>query len=167
MDYPKSDPAARLHQDKFTDGDPVNGILASRDSAKYQNMVFDELINVITGAGLNPDEGVLTQLLQAIKLGGRPARTLGVDDYIELSGGFIMQWGSKSTASGVGLWTFPIPFPNGCVFVLSGQDVGNGGSGTGANPSPVFGSLNNKTQAPIASELTSAVDGIYIMAIGF
>jgi microcystin-dependent protein len=66
MDYPKSDPTARLHNGKFTDGDPINGILASRDSADYQNMVFDELINVISQAGLQPDEGSVTQVAAAI-----------------------------------------------------------------------------------------------------
>ncbi|SIS87740.1 phage tail protein [Neptunomonas antarctica] len=67
MDYPKTDVSARLLNDKFTDGDPVGGIPASRDSADYQNMVFDELINLIEGAGLTPSEDDQTLVLQAVQ----------------------------------------------------------------------------------------------------
>ena len=66
MDYPKSDANARLHNDKFTDGDPVNAVPASRDSAVYQNAVYDELINIITAAGLDPEETDLGQVAEAI-----------------------------------------------------------------------------------------------------
>ncbi len=163
MDYPKSDPSARLHNDKFTDGDPVNGILASRDSAEYQNMVFDELINVIVGAGLTPDESVRTQLLQAIQLGGNPARTFGANDYAELPGGLILQWGTSATQNGIGTWTFPIPFPNSCLIVFAGEDSSNAYYGVGANPS----SNANRTTAAISSEYTSSPDGMYVMAIGY
>jgi hypothetical protein len=67
MDYP-SDPDARLDPStgKFTDGDPTTDLPASRDSADYQNMVFDSLINLIEGAGLEPDEEDLTLVLQAV-----------------------------------------------------------------------------------------------------
>lgn len=67
MDYP-SDPDARLDPStgKFTDGNPATDLPASRDSAYYQNMVFDSLINLIEGAGLTPDENDLTLVLQAV-----------------------------------------------------------------------------------------------------
>ncbi|WP_420555170.1 hypothetical protein [Neptuniibacter marinus] len=74
MDYP-SDPAARLDPStgKFTDGNPATDLPTSRDSADYQNMVFDSLINLIEGAGLTPDEEDLTLVLQAVTslAGGR------------------------------------------------------------------------------------------------
>lgn len=66
MDYPKSDPTARLLNDKFTDGDPVNGVPASRDSANYQNAVYEEIINAIVVGGLVPDESLTNQLAQVI-----------------------------------------------------------------------------------------------------
>lgn len=66
MDYPTSDAGARLHNGKFTDGDPVNNIPPSKDSATYQNMVFDELINVIEAGGLTPDSTKADQLTSAI-----------------------------------------------------------------------------------------------------
>lgn len=74
MDYP-SDPDARLDPStgKFTDGNPATDLPASRDSADYQNMVFDSLINLIEGAGLTPDEEDLTLVLQSVAIlaGGR------------------------------------------------------------------------------------------------
>lgn len=74
MDYPKSDAGARLQNGKFTDGDPVNNIPPSKDSAVYQNMVFDELINAITEGGATPDATKSDQLagiIRQLKSGGR------------------------------------------------------------------------------------------------
>lgn len=79
MDYPRSDASARLYNGKFTDGDPVNSIPPSKDSASYQNMLFDELINVIENAGLTPDETNKSQLSQAINvLASNKTQQLGV-----------------------------------------------------------------------------------------
>ncbi|MDP2548473.1 hypothetical protein [Oceanobacter sp. 4_MG-2023] len=68
MDYPTSDTEARLENGKFTDGDvtasPV--VPPSKNSANYQNMVFDELIGVITAGGLTPSDQSVTQLITAI-----------------------------------------------------------------------------------------------------
>ena len=68
MDYPNNDTEARLAGGKFTDGDvtasPV--VPPSKNSAAYQNMVFDELIGVITAGGLMPSDQSVTQLLEAI-----------------------------------------------------------------------------------------------------
>ncbi|MFK4751432.1 hypothetical protein [Oceanobacter antarcticus] len=68
MDYPTSDTEARLADGKFTDGDvtasPV--VPPSKNSATYQNMVFDELLNVITAGGLTPSDQSVTQLITAI-----------------------------------------------------------------------------------------------------
>lgn len=166
MDYPKSDPAAGLLNDKFTDGDPLNGTPASKDSAAYQNMVFDELINLISGAGLVPDENDVTQILQAIRNGGRPARTVSQNDYAELPGGLILQWGNTVTTNGAGVWTFPIPFPEGCVAVFAGNDASDSNYGLGANPDGGFGTPSNKTQAILSSQVGTGNDGLFVYAIG-
>lgn len=66
MRYPVSDPGAQLYNGKFTDGIPASGVPTSVDKAAHMNAVYDELIAVITGAGLTPSETTLNQVLQAI-----------------------------------------------------------------------------------------------------
>lgn len=63
MDYPDS---PDLFEGKFTDGDPVAGIPASVASADQMNAVYDELINVITFAGVTPSPDTRDQLKQAL-----------------------------------------------------------------------------------------------------
>lgn len=65
MDYP-TNPDIQLHNGKFFDGDPVNGIPASIDPAEWMNAITDELLAVIIAAGLTPAEATLTQLRDAI-----------------------------------------------------------------------------------------------------
>ena len=65
MDYP-SDSTIGLYNGKFTDGDPELAIPASRDPAGHMNALTDEILEVITQAGLSPNEADLTQLRQAI-----------------------------------------------------------------------------------------------------
>ena len=64
MNYPNS---ADLYQGKFTDGDPVAGTPASVASAAHMNAVYDELINVITFAGVTPAAETKNQLKTALE----------------------------------------------------------------------------------------------------
>ncbi len=126
MDYPTSDAGARLHNGKFTDGDPVNNIPPSKDSAVYQNMVFDELLNVISSAGLTPDELQDNQLSTAINTlisnsskglseGDLPdlpsfERLNSLNGYQKLPGGLTIQWGRADNIA-INNTGHPIVFP--------------------------------------------------------
>jgi hypothetical protein len=68
MKYPVSDAGALLYGGKFYDGNPSSGIPASVDKADHMNAVYDEIINVITAAGLTPSESTLNQLALAIPI---------------------------------------------------------------------------------------------------
>lgn len=83
MDYPISVPSIGLVGGKFVDEDPLTGTPGSLIPAQWGNAVTDELLHVITDAGITPDELNNTQLLAAIKAvvkqqGVTPGRLLNI-----------------------------------------------------------------------------------------
>lgn len=85
MDYPVSDPTVGLVGGKFSDGDAVGGVSASRDPAAWANAVTDELLAIIAAAGLTPDEEDLNQVLDALVLLGLRSATSTLTGVVELA----------------------------------------------------------------------------------
>jgi hypothetical protein len=71
VDFPISVPSIGLVDGKFVDEDPLLGTPGSLIPAVWGNSITEEVLNVITAAGLLPDEENLTQLLLAIRLIGQ------------------------------------------------------------------------------------------------
>ncbi|MGR3893014.1 tail fiber protein [Pseudomonas sp. 1176_21] len=66
MDYPKSVPNIGLVDGHFVDENPVTGQIGSLIPAAWGDSITQEILNVIKGAGLVPDESNVAQLLQAV-----------------------------------------------------------------------------------------------------
>ncbi|MDD2150732.1 tail fiber protein [Pseudomonas putida] len=67
MDYPKKTPNVGLVGGKFADENASTGQPGSLIPSAWGNAVTDELLAVITAAGLDPSEDETTQLLEAIQ----------------------------------------------------------------------------------------------------
>ena len=67
MDYPKSVPGVGLVGGKFIDENVQTGQQGSLIPAAWGNAVTDEILAVIAGAGLTPNESTYDQLLEAIE----------------------------------------------------------------------------------------------------
>ncbi|WP_288843937.1 hypothetical protein [uncultured Deefgea sp.] len=120
MDYPKSKPEVGLVGGKFNDGDPLQGIPASLDPASHMNAITDELLAVITGFGLVPDETKSDQLYKAIagrigSAGGFSFRNLLID-----ATGTINQAGYVSGAATSGANKYALDMWR---VVVSGQNL--------------------------------------------
>ncbi|MCP1443744.1 microcystin-dependent protein [Pseudomonas sp. GGS8] len=77
MDYPKSVASVGLVNGKFIDENPLTGMPGSLIPAAWGNAVTEELLGVIKGAGVAPDEVDFGQLLLAV----RKINQAGLVDY--------------------------------------------------------------------------------------
>lgn len=80
MQYPITAPGVGLQGGKFTNGDPLLSISASLDRAEDMNRVYDELIAIVTEAGMTPSESDSNQVVEAIKALINPTQQYRVGD---------------------------------------------------------------------------------------
>lgn len=99
--------------------------------AHWFYQMTEELLGILTYAGITPDHTDVTQVLAALKAvwgNGRPGHTYSSNDWAPLPGGLILQWCVASfTGASSLLVTFPIAFPN-AVLHVSGHGVMGSGS---------------------------------------
>ncbi|MFJ4197531.1 gp53-like domain-containing protein [Pseudomonas sp. NPDC089534] len=67
MDYPKSMPGVGLVNSRFVDENPITGTPGSLIPAEWGNALTEEVLTVIKAAGIEPTEGLNTQLLEALR----------------------------------------------------------------------------------------------------
>ncbi|MEF3074138.1 hypothetical protein V2P20_03780 [Methylobacter sp. Wu1] len=185
------DPEASPSTGYPTDGNPATATPATIPGAAWFHQIGEELRAVIEAAGLTPSNGVLDQLLTALRSAGvfqtqlatdnstKVATTawakqgfsvsLGANGYIVFPswlGGLIIQWGSFTTsAAGYTNWTFPIAFPNAVYKVI--------GSSNQSTPSTVAvsnnGANNTLTTASMAASSGNSytATNLSLIAIGY
>ena len=115
MDYPKNVANVGLVNGKFVDENTATGVIGSLIPSEWGNAVTDEILNVITAAGLSPDEGSVDQLLNAIRLAVQTATASYAEDkgtagtYVVtytpavkvLADGMILSFKAKNANTGV------------------------------------------------------------------
>jgi len=67
MDYPKSMPGVGLVNSRFVDENPITGTPGSLIPAEWGNALTEEILAVIKAAGIEPTEGLNSQLLEAVR----------------------------------------------------------------------------------------------------
>lgn len=102
---------------KFTEGSPTGGVPATVVSATWLNDVQEEIIAVMTSAGISPLPGVQDQLLSALQyLLQHPTGGGSGTNYVDLGvayGNITLQWGvfgSQLSPGANGVATLPVAF---------------------------------------------------------
>jgi len=122
----------------FTEGDPVGGIAPTVVTQAWCNSVQEELMSILTAAGIAPDKAATNQVLLALQaLGLKVATTaeaqalvndatiitpkkladafkgsnqsLGANGYQKYPGGLIVQWGTTTATASTGDVSTPFP----------------------------------------------------------
>jgi hypothetical protein len=113
----------------FTEGNPGTQP-ATLLRGWWVNMVQEELISILTAAGIAQDTTglVFTQLLASMRklFGGTPG-SLAANGYMTLPGGLVMQWGTIVAANNAAV-TFPIAFPIGALCVVANEGAASSGT---------------------------------------
>ena len=100
---------------KFTQGNPGAGVIATQVTDDIMNALQEEICGVIESTGAVLSKADNTQLLNALM----GARTHAANGYQKLLSGLIIQWGAcLSPSASTGTVTFPIAFTTACYAVV-------------------------------------------------
>lgn len=162
----------------FTEGSPTGGLPATIVSDDWLNDVQENLMAVLAAASITPTKGRAADLLdamQALFLGGSGLGGTSTSDYVSfkykdkvsgVSRTFYLMWGTGVTnGSGIANVSFPLTFPNACLFAVpySGTNLSAAYAQTGLSTSGAnFPMFNSATGAPV-----SAGSQMYYLAGGY
>lgn len=117
-----------------TAGDPTTNTPPTKPGMWWFEMITEELLAIVTAAGLTPSHTNLNQVKDALDALYAPLagnltassftganQSLGANGYQKLPGGLILQWGNTAVAS-MDAYTisFPIAFPTACQLAMGG-----------------------------------------------
>jgi hypothetical protein len=145
VDYPKSVPSVGLVNGKFVNEDTATGTQGSLIPAEWGNAVTDELLAVISAAGIDPDEAANHQVLAALQhliqqsAGGYAADTGIANGYLAaytpaivvLVDGMVLKFKAKTANTGASTFkpdgVAAKPIVGGAHTALQGGEIIAGG----------------------------------------
>lgn len=140
---------------KFTEGNPSGGVQATGVGAAWLNDIQEELMSILTAAGIAPIKGVQNQVLTAIQGIVSSGRLLRTTIYINNAGTLQKSVDGSAFANAASTFT-----PHGAAVFGEGLVIAGGGSGGGAAPTTAGqiaagsgggGGGHAKKRAPIGS----------------
>lgn len=145
----------------FRDRNLTAGLAGTQVTAEHMNAVQEELLAVIEEAGLTPDDGNLTQLLEGLQTLFGGAGVLSPTGHWTLPGGLKIQWSSVVVPTGTSVtWTFPVPFASALFGVFFGQVA------TGGTAETLYIASANASGAVIDNSPGANAQSAYVFAIG-
>ncbi|WP_175872689.1 hypothetical protein [Burkholderia sp. BCC0397] len=151
----------------FTSGNPTTGQAATILDADWLNMVQQELLNVLTAAGITPSKTNYSQIAAAIQtlLGEQPGRVLRTSVYANVGGvQYVSVDGGAPTTTGASSWT-ALPGTTSIEYEGCGAGAGSSGAG-GQGPSTIGLGASGGSGAWGKGRLTSGFSGTQTIAIG-
>lgn len=126
----------------FTEGDPGVPVPATVPGQDWFNAVQEEIISVITAAGISLDtaKSNFTQLLAAIdaRIASAGDKSLASPGYVRHANGLVVQWG-KTVVTGPGTFNFPLTYPT-AGFSITATPENTTGQGEACNAKVVSAS---------------------------
>ena len=161
----------------WSSGDPTTSTPATVPTQDWFNTVQEELVGLVTAAGLAPDKSNHSQLLAALRVlfvaqgGVGGGVTIGANQAtIPIAGGFIIKVGTDTGTFSEGALTvtFDNPFPNAC-WALIPVSI----NAAGANTKDIWPQRQSRSAGSVTLFMnlggggtTNSIDGVDFIAIG-